>query len=248
MTKTLLNIAPVFVLVATFSCGRAQAQLPSETSISTSSVSGEIRIAEEKTGKLARDSSGVAVWLVPFGNVEPARLDTSKQSFRMVQRDKQFHPHVLIVPLGSVVRFPNLDPWFHNVFSLYRGKRFDLGLYEAGSEKEVRFDRLGPSYIFCNIHPEMMGVVLTVDTTFYALSDKEGHWSIPGVPAGRYRLDVWDENAVPAALNELSRNVDVGQGGAVVAAIRVPVTPHAWSNHPNLYGRPYDAKPSSPVY
>lgn len=246
MTKTVLAIATVFLFTASLCCARARGQGQTEPSAFT--VSGQIRVVEEKSDKAARDSSGVAVWLVPLENVEPARLDTTKQTFRMVQRDKQFHPHLLIVPIGSTVRFPNLDPWFHNVFSLYRGKRFDLGLYEAGSEKAVRFDRLGPSYIFCNIHPEMMAVVLTVDTTFYALSDKEGHWSVAGVPAGRYRLHVWDENATPAALKGVERDIEVGQGGTSVAAITVPVTPHEWSHHPNLYGRPYDTKQLAPVY
>jgi len=65
---------------------------------------------------------------------------------------------VLVVPVGSVVDFPNHDPFFHNVFSLFDGKRFDLGLYEAGATNSVRFDRLGVSFLFCNIHPEMSAV------------------------------------------------------------------------------------------
>jgi len=246
MTKTLLSVIAIFLLAGSLCAVRAQEPLQGGSSASV--VSGEVRLAEEKSGKLLRDSSGVGIWLVPFGTVETARLDTTRQTFRMVQHNKQFHPHLLIVPLGSLVKFPNLDPWFHNVFSLYRGKRFDLGLYEAGSEKTVRFDRLGPSYIFCNIHPEMMAVVLTVDTTFYAVSDKQGHWSVSGVPPGRYRLHVWDENAAPAALHALDREVEVGPGGTVVAPLKVPVTPHDWLNHPNLYGRPYDTKQLTPVY
>jgi plastocyanin len=243
--KTLLNIVVAFVLSALLCLAHAQAQVQT---VSGSTVSGEIRLVEEKSGKLVRDSSGVAVWLVPLGAVEPARLNANKQAYRMVQHNKQFHPHLLVVPLGSVVRFPNLDPWFHNVFSLYRGKRFDLGLYETGSEKAVKFDRLGPSYIFCNIHPQMMAVVLTVDTTFYSVSDKTGHWSIAGVPAGRYALHVWDENAVPSALRALERDIVVGLDGAVLTQLTVPVTPRNWLQHPNLYGGQYDPKQLNPVY
>ena len=62
--------------------------------------------------------------------------------------------------MGAVVQFPNHDPFFHNVFSLFEGKRFDLGLYEAGSSRNVSFDRPGISYIFCNIHAEMSAVVI----------------------------------------------------------------------------------------
>lgn len=245
MTRIPLIIA-AFALAACLYCARAQE--PAQDAQSAFTVSGDIRIVEGKSSKVARDSSGVAVWLVPFGGVEPARMDATKQTFRMTQHNKQFHPHLLIVPLGSLVSFPNLDPWFHNVFSLYRGKRFDLGLYEAGSQKTIRFDRLGASYIFCNIHPEMMAVVLTVDTNFYAISDQHGRWSISGVPAGRYRLHVWDENATPAALHALDRVIEVGQDATHVAAITVPVTRHDWLHHPNLYGRQYDTKQLTPVY
>lgn len=214
---------------------------------SRSTVSGEVRFVDEKSGKPARDSASAAIWLVPSG-AQAMRLDASTQTYRMVQRNKQFHPHLLIVPLGSTVIFPNLDPWFHNVFSLYRGKRFDLGLYEAGSQKAVRFDRPGASYIFCNIHPEMMAVVLTVDTTFYAVSDQTGHWSIPDVPPGRYRLHVWYENAAPAALQSLQREIEVGGAGTLVSALTVPMTPHDWLHHPNLYGHDYGSKTLTPVY
>ena len=76
--------------------------------------------------------------------------------------------------LGSAVLFPNEDPFFHNVFSVYEGTRFDLGLYESGSSKEVRFNRPGPSYIFCNIHPEMSAVIMVMTTPYYATTDADG--------------------------------------------------------------------------
>ena len=81
---------------------------------------------------------------------------------------------MLVVPAGSLVEFPNRDPFFHNVFSLFEGKRFDLGLYEAGTTRTVRFDRPGISYIFCNIHPEMSAVIITVSTPLYAIAKEDG--------------------------------------------------------------------------
>lgn len=244
--RTLRNIALAILLGTLVSIGRAQGSGPSASA--GSEVSGEIRLVQGKPGKYVKDASGAVVWLVPLDKLEPVRFDASRKTYRMVQHHKQFEPHLLVVPVGSVVVFPNLDPWFHNVFSLYRGKRFDLGLYEAGSQKEVRFDRPGASYIFCNIHPEMMAVVLAVDTRFYAVSDKLGRWTIPYVPAGRYRLHVWYENATPSALHSLVRIVQVEEADAVLAAIAIPVTPHDWLNHKNLYGRDYDPKTLVPVY
>ena len=122
------------------------------------------------------------VWLVPAsGTVKPAFHQT--QNPRLVQRNKSFEPHVLVVPVGSVVAFPNHDPFFHNVFSLFEGKRFDLGLYEAGSTRGVHFDKPGISYIFCNIHPEMSAVVIALDTPYYGISDPRGQVVIANVPS-----------------------------------------------------------------
>lgn len=238
------------IAIAASAC-LAQAQAPpNEPSAgkSGSAVSGQVRLVEGKSGKATKDRSGVVVWLEPANGVKPANVSASRTIYRMVQHNKQFEPHLLVVPLGSVVAFPNLDPWFHNVFSLYRGKRFDLGLYEAGSQKAVRFDRLGASYIFCNIHPEMMAVVLTVDTPFYTVSNSAGDWSIASVPSGRYKLHVWYENATPESLHALESELEVGNNKAVARNITLVFTQHEWLHHPNLYGHQYDPKGLTPTY
>ena len=91
-------------------------------------------------GKPAADSSGVVVWLEPADEgIERPRIEPLRTHPRMVQKDKQFEPHLLVVPVGSIVEFPNLDPYFHNVFSLFDGRRFDLGLYEAGTSRTGAF-------------------------------------------------------------------------------------------------------------
>src|SRR6201986_1683141 len=137
----------------------------------------------------ASASAGVVVWLTP---IEPADVVPPKPgNYRLTQKDKQFSPHLLVIPTGSTVDFPNLDPFFHNVFSLFDGKRFDLGLYESGSTRAVHFNRDGVSYIFCNIHPEMSAVVVTLSTPYFAVTPLRGEVSLPGVPAGTYLLQVW---------------------------------------------------------
>jgi plastocyanin len=180
------------------------------------------------------------VWLAPLDALQRVRAASEKAHFRLVQRNKRFEPSLLVIPVGSVVDFPNADPWFHNVFSLYRGKRFDLGLYQAGSQRSVKFDRIGPSYLFCNIHPEMTGVVLAIDSEFFGISDKAGHYSIAGVPPGKYLLHVWYENARPEALQELQRTVVIEGGNRVLSAIAVPVVKQMQTEHKNKYGQEYD--------
>lgn len=215
---------------------------------STFHVWGEVKLLQAGSGASIKDESKAVVWLVPEGQVRPVRLQAPEKKYRMVQRNKAFEPSLLVVPLGSVVEFPNLDPWFHNVFSLYQGKRFDLGLYEAGTQKTIRFDRPGPSYIFCNIHPEMAAVVLTVNSDFYGVSDKSGRISIEGVPKGNYLLHVWYENSDQGALDSLQRPVEVDRGNETLFTISVPVSPQKSTKHKNKYGKDYDPKAGSTDY
>src|SRR5262245_45560130 len=107
------------------------------------------------------------------------------------QQDVQFTPRVVAVQVGTKVRFPNNDRVFHNVFSYHDGTRFDLGLYPVGAVKEVPFDRPGLSRIFCNIHPQMAAYLMVLDTPFFAVSDRNGRFTISGLPPGTYPYHAW---------------------------------------------------------
>jgi plastocyanin len=203
-------------------------------------VNGEAVVVAQGPGAMEKDASRVVVWLVPLDTVQPVTVTVGLQHYRLMQRNKRFEPGLLVVPVGSVVDFPNADPWFHNVFSLYRGKRFDLGLYQAGSKRSVRFDRIGPSYLFCNIHPEMTGVVLAIDSEFFAVTDKSGRYSIAGVVPGKYVLHVWYENGTPEALQALQRQVTIGNGNQALPPISVKAVKQAPAEHKNKYGQDYD--------
>jgi plastocyanin len=109
------------------------------------------------------------------------------------QRDETFVPHVLAVTVGTVVDFPNSDKTFHNVFSLSKAKRFDLGRYAAGKSKSVRFDRPGVVRVFCDIHSHMNAFVLVFSHPFFDVTDAEGRFRIDNVPAGTYTVVGWYE-------------------------------------------------------
>lgn len=202
-------------------------------------VSGEIVVVEPATHAPEKDASKVVVWLVPLQSVQPVRAVVEKPRYRLVQHNKRFEPGLLVVPVGSMVDFPNQDPWFHNVFSLYRGKRFDLGLYQAGAQRSVRFDRPGPSYLFCNIHPEMTGVVLAVDSELFAVTDRSGRYKIAGVAPGRYVMHVWYEKATPEALQALQRTINIGEAAALPTVTVVDARRNS-SDHKNKYGENYE--------
>ena len=205
------------------------------------------RVALMNGGKSA-EAANVVVWLTPSGDtIEPAALRPAQHP-RLVQRNKSFDPHLLVVPVGSVVAFPNHDPFFHNVFSLFEGKRFDLGLYEAGSTRDVHFDKPGISYIFCNIHAEMSAVVVALDTPYYGISDQHGQVVIANVPSGKYTLRVWHESAVPETLRAMTREVSISDTSSTLGVLRLTKASQP-AAHKNLYGLDYDSPlPDSPAY
>ncbi len=207
------------------------------------------------TGKVALEGGGSAppatatvVWLSPIGTVADT-TPVAPMHATLAQKNKMFEPHLLVVTRGSTVEFPNRDPWFHNVFSLFNGKRFDLGLYEAGTARTVHFDREGVSFIFCNIHPEMSAVVVVLGSPYFAVTNKQGNFEISAVPPGRYELHMWNESAQPTVLQALSREVQVGDSSRSLGTLRVPVTRSTTVAHKNKYGQDYEPpSPNNPVY
>jgi plastocyanin len=211
-------------------------------------LKGKVQLT--RNGRRVNDASKVVVWLTPLGTTPapaPPPQETS-QIPQLVQKDKSFHPSLVVIPAGGKVEFPNHDPFFHNVFSLFDGKRFDLGLYESGTTQFVQFDKPGISFIFCNIHPQMSAVVIALNTPYYAISNGRGEISIGGVVAGRYQMHVFHPSVSPEALHAAEREITVSVGDTFLGTFSL-----AESNlelaHKNKYGRDYDPpEPDSPAY
>jgi plastocyanin len=194
----------------------------------------------EKHRATSLSAANVVVWLSPVKAGAATSAMPARQSvYRLVQKDKMFTPHLLVVPTGSQVEFPNKDPFFHNVFSLFNGKRFDLGLYESGASRSVRFDREGVSYIFCNIHPEMGAIVLALNTPYFGISGENGSVTINNVPSGSYRLNVWSENGQLANSGDAQRIVQVSPEGANLGTMRLQPAADPVANHKNKFGEDY---------
>lgn len=186
------------------------------------------------------------LWLTPVGET-PAAPFVSSQTHTLLQKNRTFKPHVLVVPVGGVVLFPNADPFFHNVFSLFDGRRFDLGLYEAGSTKSVTFSREGVSYIFCNIHPEMSAVILALSTRLFSIAGSSGTFHIPDVPSGEYEVHVWIEGVQQPTLNNLTRRVHLSTAVTDLGKFEIPGGLPQPTSHTNMYGQPYDRE-TKPAY
>jgi len=239
MHRALPSLCRMFLLLALMGLACAQ-----EVTL-TATVVGPDNTKGDKTST----AGNVAVWLTPTeGTVIPAS-DQAQTHPVLLQKNKSFQPHILLVQVGSLVDFPNRDPFFHNVFSLFEGKRFDLGLYEAGSTRKVQFDKPGISYIFCNIHEEMSAVVIAVNTRYYAISDRRGQIVIPRVVPGRYILRVWYEGGLPETMNALTREVTISASSSTLGVLRLPAFSAPLGSHKNMYGSDYPPPaPSSSTY
>jgi hypothetical protein len=161
----------------------------------------------------------------------------------MVQQRKQFVPHLLAIPVGTTVEFPNLDPIFHNAFSNIDGQPFDVGLYPPGSARRVLFRRPGVVRIFCNIHQSMSAVIVVAPTQWFAVSDKNGSFSLAGVEPGKYSLRFFYERATQQTLDALARKIEIPAGAMTLPMIQVSQTGYIEMPHHNKYGQDYGPVP-----
>ena len=200
-----------------------------------------LQIASAQSDK--RHAAPAVAWLEPVAGTAAVPFPPHGH-YTLLQKNRTFIPHLQVVPVGSVVQFPNDDPFFHNVFSLFDGKRFDLGLYEAGSSKSVTFSREGVSYIFCNIHSEMSAVIISLSTPLYAIADPNGNIVIDKIPRGDYQIHLWVEGVPQSVLNGLSRRVHFDEAAVNLGQVKIPIMP--LRAHDNKFGKPYEQSHDSP--
>lgn len=162
-----------------------------------------------------QDASGRSVAdAVVFLESEQARRQVRPVAgLEMAQNHKQFVPQVLIVPVGSEVRFPNRDTVRHHVYSFSPAKKFELKLYAGTPAQPVRFEQSGVVVLGCNIHDQMVGWVLVLDTPYYAQTSASGQAALSAVPAGRYRLRTWHAR-LPAGAPVPEQALEVSASGA----------------------------------
>ena len=148
------------------------------------SISGTVKAAG-----LASNADAV-VWV----QQAPGTFKAPAQPVTMDQKQMQFIPHVLPVVAGTTVRFLNSDPTPHNVFSP-DNEKYNLGTWPQGQSKDYAYSKCAkfPCVYtqLCRVHPEMEGFVVVLPNTYFAVSNKEGHFEITGVPAGQYTVAVW---------------------------------------------------------
>jgi plastocyanin len=200
----------------------------------TGSVSGKVTLL--KAGAAAPDSANVVVW------IEGARLSGAPAGVvkaAMKSERKSFQPRVIAVARDAAVEFPNVDPIFHNVFSVSPGNRFDLGLYRSGTSKPNVFREPGLVRVYCNIHPQMVGFVMVVDSSFVAVTGRDGAFRFEGVPPGSWTVKIWHEEGGDAQMPVKIR----ADASTTPLSITLDTTQYKPQPHKNKYGRDYPPPP-----
>ena len=193
----------------------------------TADVRGRLTLLEK--GNRPGDDVGMAVVWLEGGGGRPAPVQAEIST-----AEKAFSPHVLVLPVGSTIAFPNHDPFNHNVFSLSEEQPFDLGLYGRGEARSIKLERAGIIRVFCNVHAQMSALLVVRDGPYFAQPSGDGSFLLPGVPPGHYILHAWHERAP-----EVTRPLDVPAAGLTDVAIELDARGYRFKPHLNKYGQPY---------
>ena len=153
---------------------------------------------------LARDGQplpdAVVVLEPAAGQPVPA---TAPLNHTITQEKMQFNPVVSVVPVGSRVKFANMDRWDHHVrggpaglaaTGTY-GFEFRLAGKDAAQanppSSEVTLDKAGPIQLGCHLHGSMRGFVYVTPTPWAAKTSATGVATLAQVPEGAMRVRVW---------------------------------------------------------
>ena len=207
----------------------ALALLALSSSALAGTISGTVAVTD-KGGRPASDLQETVVYLEGV-KAKPKPLTAS-----VVMRGKAFQPHLVVVPVGSSVAFPNEDPILHNAFSVSGENRFDLELYKRPQSKSQTFQKPGVVRVYCNIHPQMSAIVLVADSAYFAKAGADGAFSIEDVPAGSYVLRAWHERG-----GEASKELTVPAEGVVRAQLALDASAFKRVQHKNKFGKDYSA-------
>ena len=192
-------------------------------------ITGKVDVLD-RGGRPASDLTNVVVY------VEGAKVKPRPATAKVSMKGKQFIPHVVAVPVGGTVEFPNDDPIFHNVFSVSGENRFDLALYKRPKTGAQTFNHPGVVKVYCNIHPQMSAVVVVRDNPFFTKVSADGTFTIENVPAGRHVVKAWHERA-----GEASAEVTVPPSGSVSASLSLDASTWKRVQHKNKFGKDYSS-------
>lgn len=202
VARTFREGAPTRVTTPTKTMPKETAAQPNVGAVEADETKPPAKVGS-LTGSITLDGKApTGLGVVMLTPAKGGKKRTPKQRI-IEQRGKEFAPHVMAVPVGSTVSFPNFDQIFHNVFSLSKTKAFDLGMYKNGETREMKFDKPGIVRLGCNLHAAMSAYLIVVDAPHYVVVDKDGKFSFKTLAPGKYKVQAWNENGGDPMTSEI---------------------------------------------
>ena len=196
-------------------------------------LSGEVRVLNNE-GQPMSYRGNVIVFLEP--KTASGQYQPPSEDIVISQRGRRFRPSVLPVIKGTSLAFPNDDRVLHNVFSLSKTEPFDLGNYNKGESRSIKFDKPGRVKVYCNIHPKMTSNILVLNNDFYTKPNDDGSFIIKNIPLGHYILRVWHELA-----EAKQYNIEIKEGENTLDKLSLPLTKR-YIQHKTKFGKNYKSK------
>ncbi len=229
VAKTFREGAPTRVTTATKTMPKETAAQPQVGVVEADETKPPAKIGT-LTGALTIDGKApTGIGVVMLTPAKGGKKRTPKQRI-IEQRGKEFAPHVMAVPVGSTVSFPNFDQIFHNVFSLSKTKAFDLGMYKNGETREMKFEKPGIVRLGCNLHAAMSAYLIVVDAPHYVVVDKDGKFAFKALAPGKYKVQAWNENGGDPMTSEIEIKEGANEQTLELKAAPAGLSPDKFGN------------------
>jgi len=126
----------------------------------------------------------------------------------------EFVPHAQVLPAGSALVLTSSDAVLHNAHAFYEdgSTAFNIAVPIPGMEVSQKLEKAGLIRFRCDAgHTWMSAYILVTDSSYFAQTDVDGNFTIEGVPAGDYEIEVWQE-----WLGKRREPIHVSEGGPPV--------------------------------
>lgn len=200
--------------------------------LAANDVTGKVDIVL-KGDKEKADLDSTIVYLQPSAGKADIPSAEVKKAYTVRMKNKQFTPQAIVIPVGATVDFPNDDAIYHNIFSVSTPNQFDLGLYKSGASESKTFSAPGEVKVFCNVHPQMTGTILVVQSPYYTMTDKEGNYSLSNVAPGIYEIKAYSEEG------QTSQKIDIRQN-SIKVMLTIDGKGYKKLPHKNKFGKDYN--------